>query len=330
MSSKSTSTSTTSNTAINTNDESSTPLQLQPVQLEAIADALQEQLIKEGRVHDHEHKSRTITKAFCGSDAVSCLLGLLKDQLSSSEVTHAQALQVGRDIQKQFHFFSHSKTTSSKSYDFLDSDSDLYQFKNNLPMQVHTVKKKYPSMWDKVRVLEENIQLSSHKGIVKTHHDCFIAKEAVTVLMGLKLVRSTGEAVHLIRKMNEKVHCCRLVDHPGNDGSNFRDDNSLYRFFAPEDRVPEPMKKGSPHSKDKSSKKSSMRRIRSTDSLASTRSSASTSASIRSSPSCTKDAKYSKKQARSLRRQLDIYRNDRYENQRSKSMYRSPVACSTA
>lgn len=227
------------------------PLGLPPFQLEALADGFQEVLIQQNLVQDRPGAgigSKVISKCFTGKDAVDVLLALVQDQSGLVEVTRNQAIQVGREMQHQFHFFSHVKHKHTRN-NLQDSAEELYHFEHNLPMQVYSMKKQYPSVWDRATLLENRVTTGDHKVLLKQHHDCFLAKEAVDALMEVKLVRSRAEAVHLIRKMNEKVNCCRMVDHPGNDGTNFRDDNTLFRFVPKEERHPRTRSKSPARSK---------------------------------------------------------------------------------
>ena len=293
-------------------------LELEDVQLEALAETFQEQLYKNNLVQDRHFRSRTVPKAFFGKDAVTALLELLEtDETIVGEtisVTREQALQVGRDIESKFHFFCHVKdhakvSKRKKSKDCLqDNDKDMYQFKDNLPMQVYKVKRKHPSMWNKVSLLEEHLELTTHKGRIRQHKDCFMAKRAVDVLMILKLVKSRREAVHLLNKMNERVSCCVPVMAltPGGGVQDFSDDDQLFRFTPKADRVAEPARKNtsSKSSSKTSSSKSPVRRNKSVNS-----SDSPTEVSITSSSK--KDNGYFKDRALGIRNRLDQYRDQR-------------------
>ena len=291
-------------------------LELEDVKLEAFAETLQEQLHKKRLVQDRHFRSRTVPQAFIGKDAVTILLELLEsDESIVSEaitVTREQALQVGRDIEKKFHFFCHVKNHAkiskrTKSKDCLqDNDKEMYQFKDNLPMQVYKVKQKYPSVWNKVSLLEEHLELTTHKGTIRQHKECFMAKRAVDVLMILKLVKSRREAVHLLNKMNEKVSCFVpvLALMAGGGVTELGDDDQLYRFTPKADRVAEPVRKSTSGRRSSTSSKQSKSPVRRNVSVGSNQSPTEKSHGK-------KDQDYFKNRALGVRNRLDIYRDQR-------------------
>ena len=118
----------------------------------------------------------------------------------------------------------------------VDSDLELYQFRNNLPSHVKAVKQQYPTYWDKMRLLEEHVVLRDRRHMFRVFPQCFVASEAVDVLLQLQLVKSRGEGVHLMRKLNQKVFCCQHVcfEHA------FSDDYLFFEFVPPQERMPEP------------------------------------------------------------------------------------------
>jgi Domain found in Dishevelled, Egl-10, and Pleckstrin (DEP) len=295
-------------------------LDLPVTQLEAMADAFQERLIQTGKVEDRQLRNRPVPQSFQGNDAVDVLVKLL--QGDHPNVTRAQAVQVGNEIQDKFHFFVNNRSTKTHSIPLRDSEQELYQFDHNLPIQVYQMRKQYPSNWDKVTLLENRVPLGDHNGLLKVHSNSFLAKEAVDVLMEAKLVKSRGEAVRMIRKLNEKVCCCRMADHPGNDGSKFADDNTLYRFVPKEQRI-QPLHTANHRQRSKVRSSSPSRDLKLRDKSATrdhhkgaTQSSSSKSTKIRkssSSPSFSlaKDAAYFKSRAQGVRDRLDAHRHKR-------------------
>lgn len=284
-------------------------LELPDVQLEALADAFQEMLFKTGKVQDRQLRNRPVPQSFQGNHAVDVLHKLLLEQSGLNEISRNQAVRVGRKIQTQFHFFVHNLSTAKKHYPLQDCDHDLYQFDHNLPMQVYKVRKQYPSLWDKVTLLENRVPLKDHRGLVKVHNNCFLAKEAVDVLMQVKLVKSRKEAVHMIQKLNEKVYCCRLADHPGNDGTNFQDDTQLYRFVPKEERIKPPPTRTRSHSPARKHNKkldSSMQDVSSKSHHSHRR------RDRANSPA--KDAAYFQNRAQGVRDRLDQHRQERAQS----------------
>jgi len=225
------------------------------VQLEALAEDLQKQLHSAHLIKDRLYKTRNIPKSFLGSDLITVLVGILKeeqlhDPTDETPITRERALKVGRAMATEFGFFVHADTNSKASkkdkalegIELQDSAAEVYRFENNLPIQVHKTKKQYPSMWDRVRLLEQNVKLDTHRGLVKTFTDCFRGTDAVDALVSLKLVRSRKEAVHVIRKMNDKVMCCHAVTSKSSvPASDFTDSEALYKFVPEEDRIPKDM-----------------------------------------------------------------------------------------
>lgn len=215
-------------------------------QLEALAEVLQAQLIEQKLIQDRSTLLKTVPQAFLGKDAVTILqtawVDILKqgdyedDQLPTTPatpLTREEALEKGRDIVQHFKMFRHAtcETTELK-----DSDSEYYVLDHNLPSQVRRVKNKHKSYWDKMRLLEANVEVKDRKHMFRVFPQCFIAKEAVDACMDLKLVKSRGEAVHLIKKLNQKVHC---ADHVCNE-HEFKDEHLFFRFVPKNQRIPDP------------------------------------------------------------------------------------------
>ena len=166
----------------------------------------------------------------------------------SPEERRMEALAMGRDIAATFQLFVHATKDPKTSTGVLgettvteavleDSDREYYQFHHNLPTAVKRTKAKYPSYWDKMRFLEEHLEVQDRRHLLRVFPNCFVASEAIDVLMDKKMVGSRGEAVHLIKKLNQKVHCCEHVTHD----HDFRDAPLFFRFVPLEERMMEPV-----------------------------------------------------------------------------------------
>ncbi|CAB9503821.1 unknown protein [Seminavis robusta] len=228
------------------------------IRLEVLAETMEEKMFRANLVHDHFHMLRQVPRSFFGSDVVTMLRAILQMQDDSTPfITRDQALQVGRQIETEFQFFSHvdNHTHSKKKKKnkkegtikiLQDSNKDLYQFHHNLPVQVHKTKKKYPGLWDKAHFLEAHLEFNAQQqeqwGLVtmrKTiHQNGFVAKEAVDCLMDHKMVRSRGEAVYVMNKLIERIHFCRAFQKSGNN--EFQDDCQIYQLIPLDQRNPEP------------------------------------------------------------------------------------------
>ena len=226
-------------------EESEAPVR--SMQLEAFAEELHERLVKDKLLKDRKHGSKYLYDSFTGRDAVTVLREILRDENCGIPATREYALQVGRDIAAEFQYFAFARKSKKSAPAVMileDNNSDLYQFQNNLPTQVHKMKKEYPSMWDKVRLMQSKVRVGDHAGIVRSYANSFVAQEAVDCLMELKLVKSRREAVHLVRKMNEKVGCCRHVSLP--ETTKFADDDQIFKFIPVGEQTPRPAKSLSP------------------------------------------------------------------------------------
>lgn len=242
---KKTSTKAPSSQVATSSEESEAPVQ--SMQLEALAEELHERLVKDKLLKNRKHRSKYLYDSFTGQDAVTVLLDILQDENCGIPATREHALQVGRDIAAEFQFFAFAgkpKKSSPAMMILEDNTSDLYQFQNNLPTQVYKMKKEYPSMWDKVSLMQSKVRVGDNAGIVRSYANSFVAQEAVDCLMKLKLAKSRREAVHLVRKMNEKVGCCRHVSLP--ETSEFADNDQLFKFTPVEEQIPRPTKSLSP------------------------------------------------------------------------------------
>jgi Domain found in Dishevelled, Egl-10, and Pleckstrin (DEP) len=229
----------------NTNSSSSS--NKEGIRLEALADTLQAQLRVANLIQDRKKSvTKKIPNCFLGRDAVTVLMDILQverregtdesDDLEESlrrdcPVTREEALTVGREIAKRFRFFVHADDKIGKKKLMLeDTDEDRYIFHNNLPIEVYKMKKQHPSAWDRAAVLEKHVEVKVRQGLVRIYVSSFVASEAVDVLMELKLVRSRGEGVHAMQKMNEKVKFFKIVN-PSNQ-FEFKDDKNMFLQFT--------------------------------------------------------------------------------------------------
>ena len=205
-------------------------------ELEKLAIELQRELQERGLVGQQTAFLATIPEAFTGANVVSILQGLLP-----RIATREEALEKGREIMSTFTLFKHALKKDRK---LQDSHTDFYQFENNLPSQVQKVKKKYQTLWERAHLLEKHLKCKDRKHMFKTYQNCFVAREAVDVMMQLKLVKSRREGVHLMRKLNEKVFFCEHVccEH------EFKDE---YLFFT---LIPKSQRMRDPHKKSDSKK----------------------------------------------------------------------------
>ena len=85
---------------------------------------------------------------------------------------------------------------------------------------------------------------------------CFIARNLVDIVMKLKLARSRRESVHLIRKLNQKVFCCKhvCIEH------EFQDEYLFFRFIPASQRMREPVLEEKPSLKSHWRKKAKGKR----------------------------------------------------------------------
>ncbi|CAB9499392.1 DEP domain-containing mTOR-interacting protein [Seminavis robusta] len=237
--------------------------------LEGLAESFQKYLKSNGMIQDRKTVLlKTVSKCFTGSQAVSALQTVMTQQLqdrsSNLKITREAALMAGNSMVKYFHLFKHANCSSNFSSNIEttleDSDAEFYQFDHNLPCQVRSMKRQYPSYWDKVRLLEQHVEVKDRRYMLCVFPNCFVASEAVDVMMDLKLVRSRIDAVHLMGKLNQKVFCC---EHVTND-HEFKDEYLFFHFIAPEERMPEPARKTkSGRSKSPNKTKRSIRRCKS-------------------------------------------------------------------
>ena len=159
-------------------------------------------------------------------------------QITSSQPTRLDALRIGQEIARDFDFFRHVHHQGQKPTDITqllqDSRRDMYQFRNNLPSRVRAVKERYPDDWDKLRLLEKNVVTKTHRYMLRTFSDCFVASEAVDVIVQLQLVKSRGEAAHLMQKLNRRVFACEHVcwEH------DFEDKYLFFRWIPKDERMP--------------------------------------------------------------------------------------------
>ena len=182
--------------------------------------------------------STVLTKApnsFRGDEAVDTLLEIIKDHADEDEeVKQSFAIQVGRALASNLKLFvnvNHEKKLLEHN------KNDIYVFKNNLPIQVHKAKKNYPSLWDRVKLLETHLEVKDRKTLMQTQTDCFVGKEAVNCIMDSNLAVSREEAVSLLNRMNETVKFCKHATNPKADIMDKKD--QFYRFTPASVRTPE-------------------------------------------------------------------------------------------
>lgn len=173
--------------------------------------------------------------SFRGDEAVETLFEIIKDHADEDEeVKQSFAIQVGRTLASEHKLFvnvSHEKKLLEPN------KKDFFVFKNNLPIQVHKAKKNYPSLWDRVKLLETHLEVKDRKTLLQTHTDCFLGKEAVDCLMDSNLAISREEAVDLLNRMNEKVKFCKNCTNPKANIMDKKD--QFYRFTPASVRTPE-------------------------------------------------------------------------------------------
>lgn len=200
-------------------------------QLEALADTFQRQLKEQGIIPNLQTK-------FSGADAVSTLQRAMNSQTDNATVfTREQAVEKANEMKSEFCFFQHvGKNKTMDEEDLEDSPSEYYIFHRNLPSQVRKTRALHKTHWDKVRLLEQHVEVKDRRHMFRVFQDCFIASEAVDVMMELQLVRSRKEAVHMMLKLNEKVFCCQHVcqEH------DFEDKYLFFSFVPKHERMPEP------------------------------------------------------------------------------------------
>ena len=222
--------------------------------LEFLAETLEQQLYEQNLVQDRNSVLRkTIPKSFKGSDVVSIIHEILRQRdadddldgadefggdpfsaVATSEISREEALSIGNQIAQEYEFIVHATKANGE---LIDSKKELYQFHNNLPIQVSRAKKKYKSYWDKMKVIEANADVKDRWHMFRMFPQCFIARDLVDTVMNLKLVRSRREGVHLIRKLNQKVFCCEhvCIEH------EFQDEYLFFRFIPVSQRMREPV-----------------------------------------------------------------------------------------
>jgi len=223
---------TTSGSIRNNND---IVLSLPANQLEGLAKEMLERLTTSKLIQNHRLGKKQLLDSFTGEDAVTVLRGIMEEENIVVLVTREQALQVGRDIAETFQFFVHGNPKKASTPEALleDTARDIFVFKNNLPSQALQTQKAYPTYFDKVRLMQSKVKLGVNVETGKTYDESFVAREAVDTLMKIKLVKSRKEAVHMVRKMNEKVNCCHHVSKPE---TKFSDNDQVYQF-VPLDEV---------------------------------------------------------------------------------------------
>ena len=208
--------------------------------------------------------NKTYSQSFRGSDAVSVILRVLREyshQYPTDEhtavvpaSTRLEAVRVGRRMAAEFDLFRHvhaterSNSNNNRAFLLVDSDQERYQFRNNLPSVVKAIKQDYPTLWDKMRLLEQHVVVRDRRHWFRIFPQCFVASEAVDVMMRLNLVKSRGEAVHLMRKLNATVFCCHHVCHE----HSFSDDYLFFAFVRSSERMPEPASSATKKTKSKS------------------------------------------------------------------------------
>lgn len=200
--------------------------------LEELAEALEAALKKQGL-----GKKNT----FSGKDAVTVLQNLLQakaDQIGS--VSRKEALEKGNEIRTEFDFFRHVPTIADTVFagdkPLVDKPSEQYYFECNLPSQVKKAKSQHKSYWDKAKLIEENVECKDRWHLLQVYENCFIAREAVDVIMNLKLVKNRKNAVKLMKKLNQQVFLCEHVTRE----HEFKDEHLFFEFIPQNQRMREP------------------------------------------------------------------------------------------
>lgn len=215
--------------------------EVQP-ELEWLAEDLQKELIDQKLVQDHpiHHGIKTIHKSFSGKELIDTLHKLMLESRveESTNATREDALEKGNQMITQLSFFKHATNIAKP---LLDSANDYYQFHHNLPSQVQRCKNQNKSPWDKVRLIETHVEVKDRRHrLIHEYPNCFIACEAVDVMMELKLAVTREKAVQLMRYLNTKVFCCEHVTQE----HEFKDEHLYFYFIPKHERMPEKKPRG--------------------------------------------------------------------------------------
>ncbi|CAB9497546.1 Rac exchanger 2 protein [Seminavis robusta] len=211
----------TSNAATPTSDESS--------HLEAIAAAFQDKIHQQNLIQDRKYRLQTYQNVLVGKDAVSALVEVLQER-GYNDVSRDQALKLGLEINQQFQILRH--VTGDHE---LKDEKLFYRLYRNLPSQVEQAKKEKTS-WDIMDMLERNVDIQDRVYHFRTYTQCFVGREAVDVILKLKLAMSREEAVELVLDSNREVHSLEHVtrDH------DFADAFLFFRFIPQNERLLNP------------------------------------------------------------------------------------------
>jgi Domain found in Dishevelled, Egl-10, and Pleckstrin (DEP) len=201
--------------------------------LEGIALAFYDKVQEQGLVQDRKYRLQTYPKVLLGEHAVTAYVEVLQEK-GYQNVSREQATQLGRDINAQFSLLKHVTNDHELKDEYL-----FYRFHHNLPTQVEIVKNG-KSKWDIMDMLEENFDIQDRAYHFRTYRQCFVGREAVDVVLRLKLAIHREDAVKLVLNVNGEVNCLEHVtrDH------HFADAFLFFRFIPRNQRMLNPGNEG--------------------------------------------------------------------------------------
>lgn len=190
--------------------------------MEAIALAFCEKIEEKGLIKDRKYKLRNYPNVLVGQDAITVLVEVLKE-MGYNKVTRPEALRLGREVNAQFRLLAH--VADEQKHDLKD-EYLFYRFKNNLPIQVHQARKG-KSMWDIMDLFENGVDIQDRTYHFQTYPRCFIARDAVEVVLRMQLAVDREDAVELMLQANKECHAFEHVtrDH------DFQDAYLFFRFI---------------------------------------------------------------------------------------------------
>jgi hypothetical protein len=172
------------------------------------------------RVRTHSFHFKNYARTFVGSEAVDFLVN------SSHAATRRDAVELGRQLEKDLALFHHVK----REHEFKD-DYVFYRFADtagdssvadDAQTTISSVE-----IEELAKVMRATIKVKNRRYHLKVYKDVFLGSEAITFLVNSGSARNREDAVQLGRRLAE---VCNLFEHTERNHP-LKDEQLFYRFI---------------------------------------------------------------------------------------------------
>jgi hypothetical protein len=175
-------------------------------------------LMRKGiKVKDRRLYGKVYKDCFLGTDLVSFLVksGAANDRQS--------AVELGREIASTCRVFEHIEQDRE-----LEDEKLFYRFNVGDPCEERTLS----NLRSLAQQFVDGVDVKSNRYRLRTYHNTFTGKDAVSFMVNSEMAKSRDEAVELGKKLGSTFH---LFEHVGRD-HEFEDKFLFYRFIGEDQR----------------------------------------------------------------------------------------------